>query len=464
MQVHASVEDELGTGVSVKRDQYGEIFEDYGFLERAELSKIAGNEAFRKERYEKALSDYDVTLEQLLTVAYDKTITVGRQKWNDVVILRSTVLLNKSTCHYKLKQWQKSLAEAKECLHGNVRDEMLFTAPHIRQKVKESDRRHGHLGVTFVEHRLPRLIGAKAWFRISQCYGHLEYLEKATDALAKALEMCDDPDLMPELAQHSFRIDTLERLQRERQKKQFQGFWDKLQDRGGYAESNNNTEDHWDKLNYANKFRNAEEFEVDCILPDRYSAEGMGSRSQQTVVSKLQKNLPPGVKWDAAMKGVTKKMYSTIDQSFEAYLKKKIGTGLAEESLVDPVLSQGAPPPSIELPPPLWDYSPSRPRVKEEASLMYTPVGGYPGPRTRAARSPSPAGSFDPAEALSRQYAESARQELAWHQNYATEALDSNEELELQQARERMENQRWERLNKDKRSWLEALDDSDDDR
>jgi len=460
MQVHASVEDELGTGVSVKRDEYGDIFEDYGFLERAELSKIAGNDAFKKERYEKALSDYDVTLEQLLTVAYDKTITVGRQKWNDVVILRSTVHLNKSTCHYKLKQWQKSLDEAMECLHGNIRDEMLFTDPHIRQKVKESDRRHGHLGVTFVEHRLPRLTRAKAWFRISQCYGHLEYLDKAKDALAKALETCDDPDLMPQLAQHSLRIDTLERLQRERQKKQFHGFWDKLQDRGGYAESNDNTEDHWDKLNYANKFRNVEEFEADCIFPDR--------RSQQTVVIELQKNLPPGVKWDAAMKGVTKKMYSTIDQSFEAYLEKKTGTGQAEdpmqESLVDPLLSQGAPPPSIQLPPPLRDFSPSRPRVKEEASLMYTSVGGYPGARTRAARSPSPSGSFDPAAALSRQYAESARQESAWKQNYAAEALDSDEELELQHARERMEKQRWERLNKDKRAWLEALDDSDDDR
>ncbi|CAE8656388.1 unnamed protein product [Polarella glacialis] len=124
---------------------------------------------------------------------------------------------------------------------------MLFTDPHIQQKVKESDHRHGHLGVTFVEYRLPRLIRVKAWFRISQCYGHLEYLEKAKDLLAKALEMCDDPDVMPTLAQHSLR------------------------------------------MNYANKFWNVEELEVDCIFPDRYSAEGMGSRSQQTVVIELQR-------------------------------------------------------------------------------------------------------------------------------------------------------------------------------
>ena len=37
-----------------------------------------------------------------LTIAYDKSILIGKKKWNDVVVLRSTLHLNKSTCHYKL--------------------------------------------------------------------------------------------------------------------------------------------------------------------------------------------------------------------------------------------------------------------------------------------------------------------------------------------------------------------------
>ena len=36
-----------------------------------------------------------------LTIAYDKSILIGKKKWNDVVVLRSTLHLNKSTCHYK---------------------------------------------------------------------------------------------------------------------------------------------------------------------------------------------------------------------------------------------------------------------------------------------------------------------------------------------------------------------------
>merc|ERR1719414_1604617 len=85
----------------VKRDEYGDIFEDYGFLKRAEEYKEKGNSEFKKERFERALREYDGSLEQLLTVAYDKSIVLGKRKWGDVVVLRSTVHLNKSACHYK---------------------------------------------------------------------------------------------------------------------------------------------------------------------------------------------------------------------------------------------------------------------------------------------------------------------------------------------------------------------------
>ena len=39
----------------------------------------------------------------------------------------------------RLKDWQQSLDAALECLVGNHRDEMLFTDPHIRHKLKESE-------------------------------------------------------------------------------------------------------------------------------------------------------------------------------------------------------------------------------------------------------------------------------------------------------------------------------------
>ena len=36
-----------------------------------------------------------------LTIAYDKSIVIGKKKWNDIVVMRSTLHLNKSTCFYK---------------------------------------------------------------------------------------------------------------------------------------------------------------------------------------------------------------------------------------------------------------------------------------------------------------------------------------------------------------------------
>merc|ERR1719356_2165476 len=89
-------------------DEYGDRFEDYGFLDRAEEHKKAGNADFQKERYEKALKEYDNALDQLLTVAYDKSIIVGKSKWNDIVVFRSLIHLNKSTCFFKLEEWVKS--------------------------------------------------------------------------------------------------------------------------------------------------------------------------------------------------------------------------------------------------------------------------------------------------------------------------------------------------------------------
>lgn len=432
----------------LQRDEYGDIFEDYGFLKRAEAFKGEGNKAFAKERFEKALAEYDDALEQLLTIAYDKSIVIGKKKWNDIVVMRSTLHLNKSTCFYKLKDWQQSLDAALECLVGNHRDEMLFTDPHIRHKLKESERKSGHAGATLVEFRLPRITRAKAWFRASQCYGHLDFLDKAKDALAKALEACDDQGLIAEISQHSLRLDTLERLQKDKQKKQFAGFWDKFQDRGGYSEGKNDAQE-WDKLKYWERFKHVEEYE------ERYSYVDQDQQQEDPKkghAAELLHHLPPGAKWDSAVKGLTKKMYRSIDRSFEEYLEKK-SAGQVEEASVTEEPGQS---PRIEVPPEPKDVVPPRPRRKEETPLAYSPRGARPGARSRAARSPSPLPN--PREEYARHYNSYAKQEKAWQDKAAAEALDSEEEQELQEARDRMAMQRWERLNKERKAWLEALD------
>jgi hypothetical protein len=447
-------------------DEYGELFEDFGFLKRAEESKAAGNEAFKKERFESALQQYDIALEGLLTVAYDKSIVIGKKKMNDVIVLRSTLNLNRSTCFYKLKEWQDSLDSALECLVGSHRDEMMLTDAHVRHKVKESDRKHGHAGVTYVEQRLPRLTRAKGWFRASQCYAHLDYLDKAKDALAKALEMCDDEGLMAEISQHSLRIDTLERLQRDKQKVQFRGFWDKLQDRGGYADEQaknargKHTKENWDTLNYWEKYKDVEEFEEQYQYVD--PAMRQTARKQETPKNyDLLQHLPPGAKFDSAVKGLTKKMYKNIDQSFEEYLQKKASGEIEEKSdEPDPLLRQRGQSPAIEFPPAPPERVPPRPKRKEQVPIHYTPRGARPDARSRAARSPSPA-HFAAKEAYSQHYSRASKEESARQERYSAEVIDTDEEMELHEARERIATQKWERQNKEKRAWLEALDDSD---
>ncbi|CAE7653026.1 unnamed protein product [Symbiodinium sp. CCMP2456] len=410
--------------LAIVRDEYGDLFEDYGFLKRAEAFKGEGNKAFAKERFEKALAEYDDALEQLLTVAYDKSIVIGKKKWNDIVVMRSTLHLNKSTCFYKLKDWQQSLDAALECLVGNHRDEMLFTDPHIRHKLKESERKSGHAGATLVEFRLPRITRAKAWFRASQCYGHLDFLDKAKDALAKALEACDDQGLIAEISQHSLRLDTLERLQKDKQKKQFAGFWDKFQDRGGYSEGKNDVQE-WDKLKYWERFKHVEEYEERYSYVDQDQQQEDPKRGH---AAELLHHLPPGAKWDSAVKGLTKKMYRSIDRSFEEYLEKK-SAGQVEESSVTEEPGQS---PRIEVPPEPKDVVPPRPRRKEETPLAYSPRGARPGARSRAARSPSPVPNAR--EEYARHYNSYAKQEKAWQDKAAAEALDSEEEQELQEA------------------------------
>lgn len=249
--------------LELRKDEYGERFEDYGFLRRAEDHKQQGNTDFSKDRYEKALKEYECSLDQLLTVAHDKSIIIGKRKWNDVVVLRSTIQLNRSACHFKLGEWQKSADAALECLIGNVREEMMYTDPKIRAKVKEAEAKSGKLAesATTLEQKLPKATRAKAWFRLARCRTNLGHLDRAKEALAKALEVCEDTQTLAEMNQHALRLDTLEKREKQKQKQQFKGFFEKLQDRGGYVDAKTQTKAKWDTLDYAQKVKQIEELD-----------------------------------------------------------------------------------------------------------------------------------------------------------------------------------------------------------
>jgi len=434
-----------------KKDEYGDFFEDYGFLKRAEEHKAKGNEEYKKERFERSIKEYDKALDQLLTVAHDKSITIGKRKWNDVIVLRSTLHLNKSTCHFKLQNWQKALDETLECLMGNMREEMMFTDPHIRQKVKTSERKDGHQAVTYVENRLPRATRAKAWFRASQCYAHMDYLERAKEALAKSLEMADDQQLLSELSQHSLRIDHLEKQQKERQRKQFRGFWDKLQERGGYVDKKPKAVAQWDSLNYEERFG-------DVVDPDEQIGDVepvVGPKAvQRELEDSIRERLPPGVEVESALKSFQRNKNRMLDASFEEYLENKAeGTLVIDGPQLPPpmdvyghVLGPSDSRPQ-DLPPPAKEIVPPRPRKSEETSLKWQP--------DRAKRQVPPPRAT-PADVWERKDILGAQQEAAWRYKYERQRLqkDSKAKKDSDAKKESLEALK---------ARLEALDDSEDD-
>lgn len=451
-----------GDDVPLRKDEYGDLFEDYGFLKRAEDYKKRGNEAFKRDLFEAALKEYDSALDQLVTVAFDKSITIGKRKWHDVVILRSTIHLNKSTCYFKLQQWQKSLQEAMECLIGNAREELMLADPQIRQRVLQAQQESGEIALTLLEKRLPRMTRAKAWFRASLCHANLLFLDRARETLQQAIENCDDEQLQVELSQHGTRIGLLERQQKQRQKRQFRGFWDKLQGGAGYAPAKD-----WDYLQYDERFREAEQeaaqdeveeaaarLHIKPPEPQEISQEEVEA-VQQAFARKVQETLP-GKEVGKAIEELQRARSRSIDRSFEEYMARKAAQeGLGPDNFAQArSLSPGMP----EVPPPAPELVPPRPRKKEEAPLKWAPGG-----RTRqaprvASRSPA---RRHPAEAWASHYAEETKREQSWRQQFDDEGIDSEEELELQRARDRMALQRWERVSKEKRARLEALDDSD---
>merc|ERR1712187_788853 len=67
--------------------------------------------------------------------------------------------------------------------------------------------------------------------------------------------------LLTEISQHWKHIHTLEKKQRERQQKQFEGYFDKLGAQGGYFSKKSSSKARWDKLSYAQKLKHFEKLD-----------------------------------------------------------------------------------------------------------------------------------------------------------------------------------------------------------
>lgn len=248
----------------IGKDERGEPFKDFGFLKRVEAHKAAGNAKFKKETYGKALKEYESAIELLNAISQDNAIIVSEKKMSDIVTLRSTIHLNRSTCYYKLKNWQKSVEEASKCLAGDDLMELKCDDPYIGGTVEHLDRKFGYMNVAYVERRLPKATQAKAWFRMSRCYFNLGYPDRAKQATIKArdaCQACDDKQLLSEISQHWKHINTLEKKQRERQQKQFEGYFDKLGAQGGYVSKKMSSKARWDRLSYAQKLKHFEKLD-----------------------------------------------------------------------------------------------------------------------------------------------------------------------------------------------------------
>lgn len=402
----------------IQTDEYGDLFEDYGCLARADAKRQEGNYAFKKERYQQALSEYERALDEILTLSYDKSITIGKQKFNDVVVLRSTIYLNRSACYFKLEDWKKALDEAMLCLVGTYRDELMFTDPLLRAKVLEATRQRGPRedDVAFLEQRLPKLTRAKAWFRISQCYCHQGYLDRAKEALAKAIE-AGASELLPasDITAQSLRIDGLEKAAKEKQAKQFKGFFEKLQSQGGYAEPK--LRPVWGSDEYREKYRavaaEAEEDELARIAAAYGTIPGTDPQAEVRLSAEALERL--------------RHRGSSGDRRLWP----------EEVQLPGFRLSREAGPPNAATPPPVPATPPPvRPSRQDELPLRWA--------------------VDSKAKDRGQQPAQTSVERVYYEDEY-----DEDEEMALEKARIRINTQRWQRKTQQKRAQLEALDDSD---
>jgi tetratricopeptide (TPR) repeat protein len=217
------------------KDEDGALFQDYGFLASAEMHKQKGNEEFKKAQYYKALKEYDLALEVLVAVLQDSSVTLSEKKFNEWVEVNGKLHLNKSTCYYKLKQWQPAIKEAAACLAGDEPEETKYVDPYIGGKIEHPDRKLGYVTVAYVEKRLPKITQAKAWFRMAKCYAQMGFPIRAQHIILKAREVSDgDKMMMEEISTLWKQVSAVKKKQKEKQAKQFEGYFEKLGDQGGY--------------------------------------------------------------------------------------------------------------------------------------------------------------------------------------------------------------------------------------
>jgi len=264
-----------------KKDEQGDLFLDFGFLARAEACKAAGNIAFKSDSFDQALLEYDGALALLKTLAQDPSIKVGKKKWDDIVVLRSTIYLNKSACQYKLKNWGLAIEDASACLVGNVREDVKNAALHVQKRWEELSEKMAWLSVPEVDRRLPRATCAKAWFRLTKCHANLGYPDRAKYVAAKALKACDSKDLRTEILQFSKPFDSMVRRQKAMQKKQYQLLWKKLDMEGGYMpkkfDRKSRARDQFGSLGNADKVKHLEELDgSDGDSDDDFDISGDG--------------------------------------------------------------------------------------------------------------------------------------------------------------------------------------------
>uniref|UniRef100_A0A7S1SEN9 Uncharacterized protein n=1 Tax=Alexandrium catenella TaxID=2925 RepID=A0A7S1SEN9_ALECA len=283
--------------------------------------------------------------------------------------------------------------------------------------------------------------------------------------MAKALEMCDDDELLGEMTQHSLRLDALERHQKDKQKKQFKGFWDKLQDRGGYierrAEKDAQRKAEWDNLNYEDKFYKIQELddsedEDDDAMPPMYNSAPQGNAAQndafQADLEEYLRQSLPGARVDSAAADVQRARQEGLDQGFDAYWEQKgqedeMGAGVGAARRRQPAQAWSSP--SAD------GQAQQRPQRSEELPLRWAPGAE---PRAEQAMGPE-----DAAEAWARRQEEAARKERRWRMDYEKRQRDEREDEDLREARERLRQQEQQKAAQRVRRRMDALDNSDDD-
>lgn len=224
-----------------------------GFLGRVEEHKKAGNAAFGKQDFAGAVAEYDAGLQLLVTVAEDRAIVIGQKKWNQVIVLRALLHLNKSACHCKTGAWREAVADASACLQGNLPTETKLTHPHILSAAKRSS-------IPDVDPRLSAAVRSKAWFRLSEGYLRLGYFARAKHAAARALGACEDEKLRALVDGHSQKVDALAKRAKRQQLRHFRGYWTKLeQQQGGYVKRDlskrGQTKSKWEGLGAAERLQ-----------------------------------------------------------------------------------------------------------------------------------------------------------------------------------------------------------------